>query len=239
MIFGTAAVIATTALAVARPLVVRQGIDSVATGITREVLVELAYLIVGLAAMGGVFRFSQRWLMIGVSRRIEYDLRSDVFDHLMRLPQAFYHKNFRGDLMSRATNDLSNVRMLLGPGLMYPTETILRVVFSTSVMLWIDWRLSLVAVLPLPLISVGVYQFGRWIHRLSERSQQKLADLSARVQESLSGIRVVKAFRQEAFEIAEFDERNQVSSVNYFPLGSVTFSNEAMRPRDGLRPRRE
>ena len=226
MILGTGAVVATTALAVARPLVVRQGIDSLGEAVTRDVLVQLAALIVGLAAMEGVFRFSQRWLMIGVSRRIEYDLRSDVLDHLMRLPQAFYHRNFTGDLMSRATNDLSNVRMLLGPGMMYPTETILRVVFSTSVMLWIDWRLTLVALLPLPLISLGVYQFGRRIHRLSERSQRKLAELSARVQESLSGIRVVKAFRQEAFEMAEFDERNralQQRNMDLIRVQSVFF----------------
>ena len=93
--------------------------------------------------------------------------------------------------MSRATNDLSNVRMLLGPRLTPPAETIMRIVFSTHVMVSIDWRLTVVALLPLPLISVGVYQFGRQIHRLSEKSQQRLADLSGRVQESFSGIRVV------------------------------------------------
>jgi ATP-binding cassette subfamily B protein len=110
--------------------------------------------------------------------------------------------------MSRATNDLSNVRMVLGPGMMYPAETVLRIAFSTAIMISIDWRLTAVALFPLPLISVGVYQFGRRIHRLSELSQARLADLSARVQESISGIRVVKVFRQEPFEIAQFEERN-------------------------------
>ncbi len=209
MAAGIAAVVATTALALARPWVVGSGIDSLNEDVTREGLVFFAGLIVGLTALEGVFRFSQRWLMIGVSRRIEYDLRSDVFGHLLRLPMAFYQKNFTGDLMSRATNDLSNVRMLLGPGMMYPAETIMRIVFSCVVMLSIDWRLTIVAMLPLPLISIGVYQFGRRIHLLSEKSHQKLADLSARVQESFSGIRVVKVFRQEEFEKSEFDAGNR------------------------------
>ncbi len=209
MAAGVAAVVATTAFALARPWVVGSGIDRLNEDITRDGLVFFAGLIVGLTALEGVFRFSQRWLMIGVSRRIEYDLRSDVFGHLLSLPMTFYQKNFTGDLMSRATNDLSNVRMLLGPGMMYPAETIMRIVFSCVVMLSIDWRLTIVALLPLPLISIGVYQFGRRIHLLSEKSQQKLADLSARVQESFSGIRVVKVFRQEEFEKSEFDAGNR------------------------------
>ena len=214
MAAGVVCVIGTTALALARPLVVGNGIDSLNDLIThgqltRGFLILLSSLIVGLTALEGVFRFLQRWLMIGVSRRIEYDLRSDVFDHLARLPLGFYQKNFTGDLLSRATNDLSNVRALLGPGMMYPAETIMRVAFSTAVMLSIDWELTLVALLPLPLISMGVYQFGRQIHLLSEKSQQRLADLSARVQESFSGIRVVKVFIQEDYERSEFDIRNQ------------------------------
>lgn len=214
MAAGLVAVVATTALAVARPWVVGSGIDtlnlqSAAGTLTGGSLAFFAVLIVGLTALEGVFRFSQRWLMIGVSRRIEYDLRSDVFAHMARLPQEFYQKNFTGDLMSRATNDLSNVRMLLGPGLMYPAETVTRIVFSTAVMLSIDWRLTLVALTPLPLISIAVYQFGSRIHRLSQKSQQQLADLSARVQESFSGIRVVKVFLQEDHERAAFDDRNR------------------------------
>ena len=223
---GVACVIATTALALARPLVVGRGIDTLNGLITRERLIFFAGLIIGLTAMEGVFRFLQRWLMIGVSRRIEYDLRSDVFDHLARLPLGFYQKNFTGDLMSRATNDLSNVRMLLGPGLMYPAETIMRIVFSTAVMLSIDWKLTIVALLPLPLISVGVYQFGRRIHVLSEKSQQRLADMSARVQESFSGIRVIKVFLQEDYERGEFNVRNQAlkdKNMDMIKVQSVFF----------------
>jgi ATP-binding cassette subfamily B protein len=201
-------VVVTTALALARPLLVGAGVDSLVQDVIGGQLLWLAILIVGLTAVEGVFRFLQRWLMIGVSRRIEYDLRADLFTHLVRLPVRYYQKRFTGDLMSRATNDLSNVRMVLGPGMMYPAETVLRIAFSTAIMISIDWRLTAVALFPLPLISVGVYQFGRRIHRLSELSQARLADLSARVQESISGIRVVKVFRQEPFEIAQFEERN-------------------------------
>ena len=226
MAAGVICVIATTALALARPLVVGRGIDTLNGLITRQGLIFFAGLIVGLTMMEGVFRFLQRWLMIGVSRRIEYDLRSDVFEHLAGLPLSFYQKNFTGDLMSRATNDLSNVRMLLGPGMMYPAETIMRIVFSTAVMLSIDWRLTVVALLPLPLISVGVYQFGRQIHVLSEKSQERLADLSARVQESLAGIRVVKVFLQENYERGEFNVRNQAlkdKNMDLIKVQSVFF----------------
>jgi ATP-binding cassette subfamily B multidrug efflux pump len=226
MAVGAGCVVTTTALALARPLVVGSGIDTISGSVTRERLIFFASLIVGLTALEGVFRFLQRWLMIGVSRRIEYDLRSDVFDHLARLPLGFYQKNFTGDLMSRATNDLSNVRMLLGPGMMYPAETIMRIVFSTAVMLSIDWKLTIVALLPLPLISVGVYRFGRQIHLLSEKSQQRLADLSARVQESLSGIRVVKVFLQEDYEREEFNVRNEAlknKNMDLIKVQSVFF----------------
>jgi ATP-binding cassette subfamily B protein len=218
---GVAAVVATTALALARPLVVGDGIDSLLGEVSRDTLFGIGALIVGLTAAEGVFRFLQRWLMIGVSRRIEYDLRSDVFDHLAKLPQRFYQQNFTGDLMSRASNDLSNVRMLLGPGMMYPAETIMRIAFSTILMLRIDWQLTIVALLPLPLISLGVYQFGRRIHLLSEKSQQRLAELSARVQESFSGIRVVKVFVQEDFEKAEFDRKNQALRARNMDLIKV------------------
>jgi len=128
---------------------------------------------------------------------------------LEKLPLSFYQKNRTGDLMSRATNDLSNVRMLMGPGIMYTANTILITVLAMILMVSIDWRLTMVALIPLPLVSFGVRQFGRKIHKLTEESQSKLADLSARVQESLAGIRVVKVFAQEDHERAIFRELNQ------------------------------
>ena len=150
-----------------------------------------------------------RRLIIGVSRDIEYELRNDLFQHLETLPASFYQTNRTGDLMSRATNDLSNVRMLLGPGIMYTANTVVVTAFAGVLMLRIDWRLTLLALLPLPVVSASVRHFGKKIHDLTEQSQAKLADLSARVQESMAGIRVVKAFVQEEHEIREFDHMNR------------------------------
>jgi ATP-binding cassette subfamily B protein len=122
---------------------------------------------------------------------------------------SFFQKNKTGDLMSRITNDLSNVRMLFGPGIMYTANTIVVAVFAVLLMLRINWQLTLLALLPLPAVSLSVRHFGKKIHDLTEQSQGKLADLSARVQESMAGIRVVKAFVQEDHEIREFEEMNR------------------------------
>src|SRR5206468_247093 len=155
------------------------------------------------------FRFLMRRLIIGVSRDIEYSMRNDLFRHLEALPLSFYQENKTGDLMSRATNDLSNVRMLMGPGIMYSANTVIVAVIAVLLMLRIHWQLTLLALVPLPAVSWSVRHFGKKIHDLTEESQAKLADLSARVQESMAGIRVVKAFVQEKHEITQFDQMNQ------------------------------
>ncbi len=222
MMAGLVCVVATSAFSLANPWVIRYGIDSLSEEITRDRLLLYAGLIVGLTVFQGISRFLMRWLMIGVSRRIEYHLRSDVFAHMEKLELSFFQKSFTGDLMSRATNDLSNVRMLLGPGIMYTANTVLTTTIAIGLMLSIDWRLTLVALLPLPLISYGVRQFGSRIHVLSEESQQRLASLSARVQESLSGIRVVKVFVQEEHEKAEFDGLNHSLQDKNMDLIRVT-----------------
>ena len=209
MMAGLVCVVGTTSLYLATPWVLRYAVDSLSESITQEKLLYYAAWIVGLTIGQGIFRFLMRWLMIGVSRKIEYHLREDVFEQLEKLPLSFYQKNRTGDLMSRATNDLSNVRMLMGPGIMYTANTILITVLAMILMVSIDWRLTMVALIPLPLVSFGVRQFGRKIHKLTEESQSKLADLSARVQESLAGIRVVKVFAQEDHERAIFRELNQ------------------------------
>ncbi len=201
-------VLGTTSFYLATPWVLKYAVDSLTESVTAEKLLQYSGLIIGLTILQGVFRFLMRWLMIGVSRRIEYQLREDVFTHLERLPMSFFQKNFTGDLMSRATNDLSNVRMLLGPGIMYTVNTLLITTIAIILMVRIDWKLTLVALMPLPLISVGVRQFGRKIHHLSEESQGRLARLSARVQESMAGIRVVKVFVQEEHEKEEFARLN-------------------------------
>ena len=208
MLLGLGCVFMTTGFFLATPWVLKFAVDSLNESVTQDKLLFYGGLIVGLTVLQGVFRFLMRWLMIGVSRRIEYRLRGDIFEHLERLPLSFFQLNRTGDLMSRTTNDLSNVRMLLGPGIMYSANTILITAFTIILMISIDWKLTIVALIPLPFVSFGVREFGRRIHRLSEQSQSRLANLSARVQESLSGIRVVKVFVQEAHEEEEFDRLN-------------------------------
>jgi ATP-binding cassette subfamily B multidrug efflux pump len=206
---GFLAVLLTNLFLLAAPRVTGYAVDSLKEPGARETLPYYALAIIGLALCEGVFRFSMRRLIIGVSRQIEYELRADLFQHLETLPMSFYQKNKTGDLMSRVTNDLSNVRMLLGPGIMYTANTIVVTVFAVVLMLKINWQLTLLALLPLPAVSLSVRHFGKRIHDLTEESQSRLADLSARVQESMAGIRVVKAFVQEKYEIDEFDHLNR------------------------------
>jgi ATP-binding cassette, subfamily B, multidrug efflux pump len=157
----------------------------------------------------GFFSFWSRWILIGVSREIEYDLRNDLLARLVRLEPEFYVRNRTGDLMSRATNDLNAVRMVLGPGIMYTANTIATSVLALYFMIQLSPGLSLWVLLPVPLVVISVYYFGRIIHRLSERIQAALGALSTRAQENLTGVRVVRAYAQEKPEIESFDRANR------------------------------
>ena len=207
--WGVLCILLTNTFLLATPLVVKYAVNDLYESVTREKFAFYALMIVVLAICEGIFRFAMRWLLIGVSRDIEYSLRNDLFKRLEALSLSYYQKNKTGDLMSRATNDLSNVRMLLGPGIMYTANTVMTATFATILMLTISWKLSLIALLPLPLVSYSVRYFGRKIHHLTEESQAQLADLSARVQESMAGVRVVKAFVQEQHETREFRVMNE------------------------------
>ncbi|MGA9632766.1 MAG: ABC transporter ATP-binding protein [Candidatus Acidiferrales bacterium] len=169
------------------------------------------YCITIVAAMlvKGFFSFWSRWILIGVSREIEYDLRNDLLARLVRLEPEFYVRNRTGDLMSRATNDLNAVRMVLGPGIMYTANTIATSVLALYFMFKLSPVLTFWVLLPVPLVVVSVYYFGRIIHRLSERIQAALGALSTRAQENLTGVRVVRAYAQEKPEIESFDRTNR------------------------------
>src|SRR5215467_6699194 len=206
---GFICIVLTNFFLLATPRVMGYAVDRLNESVTREKLATYGAMIIGLAICEGIFRFFMRRLIIGVSRDVEYAMRNDIFTHLETLPMSFYQKNKTGDLMSRVTNDLSNVRMLVGPGIMYTANTIVVATFAVLLMLRVNWQLSLLALLPAPFVSLSVRHFGKKIHDLTEQSQAKLADLSARVQESMAGIRVVKAFVQEKHEIAEFDGMNR------------------------------
>src|SRR5262249_48125558 len=150
-----------------------------------------------------------RVVLIGISRDIEFDLRNDLFGHLVELSADFYARHRTGDIMARATNDLNAVRMMLGPGVMYWTETSLTFVLAIAVMASSDWRLTLLAILPAPLVSFAVIFFGRKIHDRFERIQAMFSDISSRVQENLSGVRMIRAYVQEAAELKRLNQLNE------------------------------
>ena len=157
----------------------------------------------------GALSFTTRWVLIGVSRDIEFDLRADLLDRLLLLEPEFYVRNRTGELMSRATNDLNNVRMVLGPGIMYTGQTLITMLIAIAVMARLSPSLTLWVLLPVPVVFVAVRHFGKVIHDLYEMIQASLATLSAKVQENLSGVRVIRAYAQEEAEIRGFDEPNR------------------------------
>jgi ATP-binding cassette subfamily B multidrug efflux pump len=157
----------------------------------------------------GLMSFTTRWVLIGVSRDIEFDLRADLLDRLLLMEPEFYVRNRTGELMSRATNDLNNVRMVLGPGIMYTGQTLVTMVMAIVVMARLSPTLTWWVLLPVPVVFVAVRHFGKVIHDLYETIQAALATLSAKVQENLSGVRVIRAYAQEEAEIRGFDEPNR------------------------------
>src|SRR5713101_2298259 len=157
----------------------------------------------------GVLSFWTRWILIGVSRDIEYDLRNDLLAKLLLLEPEFYVRNRTGELMSRATNDLNAVRMVLGPGIMYSATTISTMVLAVYFMIKLSPMLTLWVLLPVPVVAVAVRYFGEIIHRLSEQIQAALGILSTRAQENLTGVRVIRAYAQEKPEVAKFDKANR------------------------------
>jgi ATP-binding cassette subfamily B protein len=206
---GLACGVVATAVQLAGPWVLKHAIDDLLLGVTREKLRFYAAGLLALAAFGGLFRFLVRRIVIGASRGLEYDLRNDFFAQLQRLPLAFFQANRTGDLMSRATNDLSAVRMMAGPAVMYTANTSLTFIVAIILMLSIDARLTIIALVPLPFVSLAVRYFGAAIHRRFEKIQEQLSDLSAVTQEALAGVRVVRAYRQEDAELARFRASNE------------------------------
>ncbi len=213
------------------PVVTGRAIDDLTRGVTVGKLIRWGVLLLGIGIFGGVFRFLMRRILTGVSRDIEYDMRNEFFAHLQRLPAQYFQASRTGDLMSRATNDLNAVRMMIGPAVMYLSDTILGFVVALGAMLAIDWRLALVALIPMPCVSVSVKYFGAAIHRRFERIQAQLSDLSAVAQEAFAGVRVVRAYGQERDQLRRFAESNEefvrrnarLIAVQGFFFPSMTF----------------
>ena len=191
------------------PLIIKAGVDSLTRGAAARVLLFDAALMLAIALVKAIFQFWMRWILIGISRDVEFDLRNDLFAHLERLSQRYYNETRTGDLMSKLTNDLNAVRNLVGPGIMYSATTVVVGAATIALMVHLDWRLTLLALIPLPVVSVLVKIFGQRIHDRFEQIQGLYSQLTERVRENLSGVRVVRAFCQEEPEMALFDTMNQ------------------------------
>jgi ATP-binding cassette, subfamily B, multidrug efflux pump len=208
-LLGLGCVVTTTSIQLLSPWVLKHAIDDLTAGVTRQKLAFYAAMLLAIACVGGTFRFLMRRILIAASRDIEYDVRNEFFARLQQLPLGYYQAHRTGDLMSRATNDLNAVRTMIGPAVMYSASTILVFVVAIILMLSIDARLTLWALLPLPMVSISVKYFGHAIHTRFETIQAQLSELSAVVQEALAGVRVVRAYNQEPHEIARFRAANE------------------------------
>jgi ATP-binding cassette, subfamily B, multidrug efflux pump len=165
--------------------------------------------LVAICTAQGVFSYWTRQILIGLSRDIEFDLRNDLLNKLVQMEPEFYVRNRTGELMSRCTNDLNAVRMVLGPGIMYTANTMATMILAIVLMFWISSTLSIYVLLPVPVVAVTVWLFGRQIHAMYGKIQASLAVLSAKAQENLAGVRVVRAYGQEEAEIRGFDAPNK------------------------------
>jgi ATP-binding cassette subfamily B protein len=208
-LIGTLCVFLNNGFWILFPIVIKYAVDDLNQGVTRQKLLRHAWTLVGLVFVRGIFQFLTRWVVIGISRDIEFDLRNDLFHHLEGLSHSYYQRNRTGDIMARATNDLNAVRMLLGPAIMYSANTIVFTAGALAFMLKLSPKLTLFAFLPLPAVSIVIQYFGRRIHERFEKIQEMFSDISARAQENFSGARVIRAYVQEQAEIENFEIANR------------------------------
>jgi ATP-binding cassette subfamily B protein len=213
-LWGTLALIATNGMKVLFPQVLGRAVNELNhlgpdPAAMRRTILFYAGLVVGIALISGVFLYASRWILIGISREIEFDLRNDLFRQLEKQDAAYYQRYRTGDIMARMTNDLSAVRQLLGPAIMYSANTVLFSVGALYFLLRISPWLTLVALAPMPIVSVLIQYFGARIHERFERIQASFSEITAHAQENFSGARLVRAFAREEAQIASFEKANQ------------------------------
>ncbi len=208
-LWGGLSLLLTNGIWVLFPQVIRRAVDDLTKGVTRDKLLTYSLLILAIALAKGLFQFLTRWVLIGISRDIEFDLRNDLFKHLESLSYDYYQRTRTGDIMARTTNDLNAVRMMLGPAIMYSANTIVFTAGSLAFMWGISHKLTLYAFLPLPAVSILIQYFGRRIHERFEKIQATFSDISARAQENFSGARLIRAYVQERAEAAAFATSNR------------------------------
>ncbi len=232
---GVGALVMRNLFGAAIPLAIGYGVDALSAQFTLARAARLAGLLVALTAAKGVFQYAMRVVLITISRDVEYDLRNDIFAHILRFEPSFFSRYRTGDIMARATNDLNAVRMMLGPGVMYSADTGLTALLAISIMAGVDWKLTLVALLPAPLVSLLVARLGKLIHDRFRRIQGLFSDISSRVQENLTGIRVLKAYVQEEAEQRAFEELNKSYVAEALRLARISgFFLPALHSLTGL-----
>ena len=206
---GIACILASVLFNLYIPLIVGQAVDANWTQISWSLLTLSAAKVLGASILSGTFLFLQRRILIGMSRKVEYDVRQDFYAHLVDQPQSFFQEHRIGDLMARATNDLAAVRQLAGPMIMYTLQTVFVVVIVMPLMFMINWHLTLLLLVTMPLVSLTVKFFGQQVHVRFEKIQEFFSQITARAQENFTGVRVVRAYAQEGAEIAAFSELNR------------------------------
>lgn len=206
---GIACILASVVFNLYIPLIVGQAVDANWKQISWSLLTLSAAKVLGASLLSGTFLFLQRRILIGMSRKVEYDVRQDFYAHLVDQPQSFFQEHRIGDLMARATNDLAAVRQLAGPMIMYTLQTVFVVVIVMPLMFMINWHLTLLLLVTMPLVSLTVKFFGQQVHVRFEKIQEFFSQITARAQENFTGVRVVRAYAQEGAEIAAFNELNR------------------------------
>ncbi|MCK5086961.1 MAG: ABC transporter ATP-binding protein, partial [Melioribacteraceae bacterium] len=186
------------------PLIIRDSINSLQESIDYDLIIKSAIMIVAAALISGVFRYLIRQTIIVVSREIEYDLRQDFWSHLLKLSYRFFQNNSTGNIMAHATNDISAVRMYVGPAVMYSIDTVTKFVIVIAIILSLSVELTIYTLLPLPILSFFVYKLSKKIHRKFTLIQEKFSDLTTKAQENFAGIRVIKSYVRELYEVEEF-----------------------------------
>jgi ATP-binding cassette subfamily B protein len=209
MLWGAVAIVFSTLFSLAQPYLIGNGVDRIRQGRPQEEILWIVGIILLISAVQGVFDFYGRYLINEVSRIVEYQLRNDLFAHLQRQQASFFQGMHTGDIMARATNDLTQVRQFLGPGISNSVRTVLMFVMASAFMLTINWQLALILMFCLPMVSVSFVILGRRMHRRFEDVQAQFGALSTYAQENFSGIRVIKAYAQEEYEIKHFSEASQ------------------------------
>ena len=204
--WGMLFILISNAMTVYLPILLKDSINELQQNTTTDILLRYSALIVGTSVIAGIFRYLIRQTIIVVSREIEYDLRGDFWEHIQKLPLRYFQNNSTGNIMSHATNDINAVRMFIGPAVMYSIDTSIRLIIVVAIMISINFPLTIYALLPLPILSYGVYRVGKLIHEKYTKIQENFSLLTTRAQENFSGIRVIKSYVREENEIKRWSE---------------------------------